>query len=148
MTAYTNKEQGVWFPPAPSHTSLRWTAGPLARFTQASLHLNPFKRAQPALQTGALSYTERGKYMEFMHLPCSPGPSHLGTGRPALQDCTADEEQARGNVPLTRLDAKPRDMTEDQWVAFSGLRAFPCLQIRSLSAGLAQETLCVDRPKV
>lgn len=148
VTAYTNDEEGVWFPPVPSHASLRWNAAPLARFTKASLFLNPFQRSQAKDRAGALCFTERGKYMDFMHLPCTTGSSLLGPGRPALQDGDTVEELARGNVPLARLDAKPRCMTDDHWVAFAGLRAFPCLQIRSLSAGLAQDTFCLDRPEV
>lgn len=87
--------------------------------------------------------------MQFMHLP-SRGESLLGRGHPKLKDCKEESERSRGNLPLARLDAKPqdRDMTQEQWCAFAALRAFPCLQIRSLSGGLAQKTLVLDSPEV
>jgi hypothetical protein len=102
-----------------------------------------------ALSAASLSFTEPAKYLELMHLP-SCGNSLLGAIHPTLLDCTPEEEQARGNKPLARLDAKPQDrvMTEQQWCAFAGLRAFPCLQIRNLSAGLVQDMLLLDRPEV
>lgn len=150
---HENKEQGVWFPPGPMHTSLRWRGGPLARYSHCSHPLNPFCRSRLSVKSqsaASLSFTEQGKYIDFMYLPSTPGTSRLDTSSPELQDCSPQEEQARGNVPLARLDAKPlgRVMTEEQWVAFAGLRAFPCSQIRSISVGLTQETLILDRPEV
>lgn len=157
VTRYSSPEQGVWYPRGPRHTSLRWRGGPLARFSKSNCPLNPFSRDRMfacALSNEAsaasLAFTVPGKYMDFMHLPSCPGDSRLRAGCPLLQDCSPEVEKARGNVPLARLDAMPGDnsMTEEQWVAFAGLRAFPCLQIRNLGAGLAQETLLLERPEV
>ena len=80
----------------------------------------------------------------------SIGKSLLGASLPQVKDCALDQERARGNMPLARLDAKPqdRDMTQEQWCVFAGLRAFPCLQIRSLSVALAQDTLVLNTPEV
>jgi hypothetical protein len=143
----------VWFPPGPRHTSLRWTGSALVRFSQCNYPLNPFcvgKLSGRDLSAASLSFTELGKYLEFIHLPCPPCNSLLGSSHPILHDCECAVETARGNTPLARLDAKPQEdvVTEQQWCAFAGLRAFPCSQIRNLCVGLELDTLVLDRPEV
>jgi hypothetical protein len=102
------------------------------------------------MKAASLSFTERGKYLQFMHLPSPPERSLLGQGHPQLQDCSTHEEQARGNMPLAFIDAKPQDriMTEQQWSAFASLRAFPCLQIIHLTGELERDSLVLERPEV
>lgn len=150
VSVYT-REDGVWYPPAPEPSSLRWMGGPLARYSNSSRPLNPFCRSKlPVNQVSAasLSYTERGDYTSFMHLPSGPCDSRLGGGYPDVQDCTDEEEKKRGNQALARLNEKPEHMSEQQYLAFCAVREFPCLQIRKLSSGLEQETLMMDRPEV
>jgi hypothetical protein len=153
VTLFKSQEEGVWFPPGPKHDSLRWSGSSLARFSQCIHLLNPFRVGRLSgkdLSAASLSFTERGRYLEFMHLPCPPCISLLGSNRPMLADCESAMEMARGNAPLARLDAKPQDsvVTEQQWCAFAGLRAFPCSQIRNLSVGLQLDTFVLDRPEV
>jgi hypothetical protein len=153
VTYFTSKEIGVWFPPAPVHTTLRWSGCSLARFSHCNYPLNPFCKEHlsgQALSAASLSFTESGKYLEFMHLPCPPVNSRLGSNHPMLQDCQSRLEKERGNIALAWLDIKPKDsvVTEQQWSAFAELRAFPCSQIRNLSVGLELDTFVLDRPEV
>lgn len=135
----SNKQQGVWYPdellPIMSWSGSGTAADQVCRFPPS---FNPFSAID--LVITAEKFTER--------LPVSCKDSSKLQWAMLQRGSRAATRADRGNVGIACQDEKPDWLSKPGYLAFTSLRAYPIMQLRSLCIALREQHLPLGHPAV
>ena len=133
---YIRPEDGIWYPDS-LQPIMTWKGGEFQQDNYLSgKYFNPFINSSTIDTARVHSFT----------VPVSSTSKNLF--QYSLQSGSKTTAPSRGNQGICFVGTKPEWLNKPQFLAFTGIRAYPHLQLRKICAALRDHSLPLGRPEI